>query len=155
MGWWSATILGGDGPMDYIGDMEQFAKLPAYDPNTDKEMTYTPAERRTKIEAAMPKLIKYCKQAYDVNIAYQVLGVLIITCGAKISADLRAQIIQSSLSDEWYLNGDKERQFYIRKFVRQLHRYPLEGGRPRQIAYEGLFDVMSKHVGGGLINKNL
>lgn len=161
MGWWSATILGGDTPMDYVGDMKDIANINDYDYDKEEDILLAPNVVKDRVNKAIRKLVKYCDNSHDIDIAYQVLGVVIMTSGAKLSDQLRTFIISAARNDEWAKRDtsvDKERKTYINRFVRQLQRYPSEGGRPRTIAQEGLFEKMSEHFKagtGGLINKNV
>ena len=170
MGWWSATILGGDTPMDYVGDMEDIAKVGTYDYDKDEDIVIPLRVRRERLKKALPELIKYCEERLggryggdkeDQDIAYQVLGVLLISNGAELPRKLQTRILKAIREDAW-ANGkgsdSKERQFYIRSFERQIQRYPAAGARPRQVAAEGLFDAFEKALVSKekvvLINKN-
>lgn len=151
MGWWSATVMGGDTPSDYIGDMEDRIGLERYNAMNDDEKSFTPEEVKTAIRTKMSLLMKYCEEADDC-IAYQVLGVMIISNGVKMEDDIKATIIEACQEDEWYQEGDKERVFFMDAFIKQLNDYD---GTPVEIAHEGLFEAFGKVLGGGLINKNI
>src|SRR5271165_934094 len=95
MGWWSATIMGGDTPMDDIGNMSDLIGLPSYDEETDEPIEYSPEITRFAITANLPKLIAYCGDQGDdySNIAFQVLGVIIISHGVPLIDTLKAKIL--------------------------------------------------------------
>lgn len=149
MGWWSATVMGGDTPCDYIYDLEQAAMI-----NMDDE----PSLRimREAINLHLKEVFDAAKNLDD-PIAAQVLGVFIITNGAKMTEEIREFIIQGCNSDEW-AKEDAERRKFVSHFRRQIRRYPSKGSvRGYTVAYEGLFQKMAEHIAegkSGLINKN-
>ena len=157
MGWWSCTVCGGDEPLDYLGAMEDLIGLPSYDVKTGEDKTYTLAQRRDAVNNNIDKLVAYAeRQLDDSEISYQVLGVIIIGNGAKLTAKLRDRIVQAIKADEWAMEN-KERKVYMNAFKRQIKRYPLnQNARCRTIAYEGLFDKIAEKMAkgeSGLVNK--
>ena len=157
MGWWSETILGGDEPMDYVGDLEDLIGLFPYNDETDEEITYTTKQCRDAVNNNIERMVEYVEER-DSYIAWHVLGAMIIQNGAKMSADIKKNVldaISSDDSDDW--KDASLRRKYIRSFRRQIQRYPLnQDTRRRTIAYEGLFENMFKHLNEGktgLINR--
>jgi hypothetical protein len=157
MGWWSATIMGGDTPMDDIANMEDLCGVLTYDEETNESIVYTPEQIRFNLTANIPKLIAYCEEQGDdyTNIAYQVLGYIILTNGVPLIDTLKARILKACELDEWYESRDPERVHYINQFMNQIKAYD---GTPTEIAEEGLFDVFENHIVEGkvgLVNKNV
>lgn len=152
MGWWSATVLGGDEPMDYVGDMEDLIGLASYDDEeSDEDVEFTVKQRRAAVNKNINRLVKYAK-GRDSEIAFHVLGAVVITNGAKLSAKVRTLVVDAIKADEWANAGSDdstERKFYMAKFLRQINRYPLNTNtRPRTLPYEGLFDKLAKMMAG-------
>ncbi len=141
MGWWSCTVCGGDEPMDYLDEMEDIIGLPTFNEDTDEPIKYTLKQQQDAVNKNINKLVK-CADKKRSEIAFQMLGVVIITNGAKMTASLRDMIIASIKCDEWAYES-AERKAYMNSFKRQVQRYPLnQNNRRRTIAYEGLFDKL-------------
>lgn len=147
MGWWSPTILGGDSALDYHGDMmDIIAETNGMKIDYYADLEFKPTAKM--VDKAMPKLVKYARDhndSYDPGVAAQVLGVIIITSGAKMSEKTRKYIHTAAVNDEWAI-VDPERKEYIDSFARQIKRYT--GKRKLKVAEEGLFDMIAKKVKG-------
>ena len=138
MGWWSATVMGGDTPLDFQGDMLDQCGV---DYNTFASMDYNLPNLRSEIESNLGKLVEYCEsETGDYrNIAFQVLGVLILESGSTLSDEAKSKIEEAILDDEWANEGDEERQAHMASFHNQLLNYD---GTPTEVKYEGLFEKM-------------
>lgn len=167
MGWWSASILGGDEPLDYLGDLADICGVGSREEDTNK--TLTPQEEQLastlysyEFTAEIVNnsdtriaMLKYCDKAYDKNIAYQVLGVILMATGGTISDSLKKKIIKSAENDEWAGSKDEERISYIQSFIAAVTNYT--DGVPVYTTTEGLFQKINEHLASGksgLVNKN-
>jgi hypothetical protein len=156
MGWWSTTIMGGDGPCDVICEFEDICGVEGvFDSNAHISKTSIKTNLTKLIEKVTKLNKEYAKSYNEAGIPGQVLGVFIMSHGAYMSSKARKLILESIDADEW--EDSEERKFYIKKFRRQVVGY-TNNGRPRKIAEEGLFEVFEKHLKAGkkgLINKNI
>lgn len=171
MGWWSASILGGDEPLDYLGDLADICEVGNRDDEDEEFYKNLPPEER-ELRATLydyaftaeivnnPKtrkaMIKYCQKAYTPEIAYQVLGVILMATGAKIPKSLKNKIINSAETDEWANNKDEERVSFMQSFIAALNNYT--DGKPVFTTVEGLFQKINEKMTKGetgLVNKNV
>lgn len=140
MGWWSATIMGGDSPLDEQSALLRQAGL-------SWEAAYELPKHRAEIEQALPKMVEYAqKQKYDRDIVWQVLGVLLMGSGAAMPKDVQRTIIQAAKEDEWMkeVGQDTERGEHIQDFIHAVMSYNLEGGKPVELKREGLMDKINQ-----------
>lgn len=137
MGWFSATITGGDSPMDWIADLEQIAGADKYGeppiPLTTKKID----KNLSKMVRAI-KLHSKKRGSCENNIAWQILGVLIILNGAKMPDDIRKEIIKNIYEDDdmgW--NDPDERLFFLEQFKEQIQNY--KDGETLELADENTY----------------
>ncbi len=158
MGWWSATVMGGDTPCDYIYDLERAAGLDSMDEDLKQ------ADVKKAINKNLDKVFKAAKKMDDeddgtdyAGIMAQVLGYFIITNGAKMTDEIRQFVIDGIKKDDW-AKDDSERKKFMTHFKGQISRYKNAGSeRGVRVAHEGLFEAMAKHIKKGkkgLVNKN-
>jgi len=118
MGWWSESIMGGDSPLDSLGFIADEINVKFMYDETDDEKDFLLYNfSRKVIEKNLNKIIKYIeKRTYLQNISYQVLGVLILYYGVKVSKKIRDKIIDEALIDEWLVgnmnNEDRKLAIY-------------------------------------------
>ena len=154
MGWWSATIMGGDSPLDFQGALE--SKL-GIEPNYSE--TKTPESHKKKLYEAIENheemidsiLNKWgCGEPEEdfykneKSIGFQVLAVLMMECGAEIKPELKTKMLFWIEKDEW-ANEDTERLGYIDNLQDMVRAYE---GEPVKVKNEGLFEVFAKKLGG-------
>lgn len=166
MGCWSATIMGGDTPMDFRCAQYDIIGLDEFDEDV------TPKQLRDAINKNLTKLTTWAMSEENHsaeddyrNVAFQSLGVLIIENGARLPAKLRAHILKAAREDGWanaksadvatesypgeavrFNEGIAERKKYVDHFIKQVESYPAAGGRRRKVAYEGLFDKLAQRI---------
>lgn len=152
MGWWSATIMGGDTPLDIEAGLLETAGLSVFDYQEEGDELY-----RSKIESSINDMIYYIENEVSkwgdpdyINIGYQVLGVMIMSSGAKILPGLQKRIITAADDDEWASEGNNERATYIHNFKTAIEQYDTNGGTSVIVDEEGLFDKISE----GLANES-
>lgn len=148
MGWWSATIMGGDTPLDFKGKFHDILGL-KYEGGKSK---FT----KKNMEAGVNKIVShlmtksnshwYCDER---NIGFQVLAVQMMECGARMSDELKVQIIQACHDDRW-ASKEEDRK----KYVTDLHNAVLNySGKKTKVTSEHLFEVFAKK--SGLVNRNI
>lgn len=154
MGWWSATILGGDTPLDILGE---FADILGVDNEggLSELYEYSFTKRNLSKKANLDKLMVAAKEHDETSIAHQVLGVILMSTGSHIPTKLRIEIIQQAKQDEWYLENDDERVYFINDLINKITNYK---DKPTFVDTEGLMKKFNDHIKSGkkgLINKNL
>ena len=133
MGWWSATVMGGDSPLDIEGELKDVCGK-----------TYEDVLDRDTINEHLDEL-GHSISLYQVeqDIAGQVLGVLIMAAGANMPDSIRSTVIACAEADEWMADGDSERTAYITDFIKKVRSYPKNGCLPVTLANEGLLSKLS------------
>jgi len=149
MGWWSTTIMGGDTPLDYQGELTDIISG-GYLTNNDITAAQFENMDEVFVNGKIESLVKYkdCR-----SIMYQVLMVMAMRVGAKISSKLKLLAISNIRNDEWQFE-DSERKEVIDNLIQTLNQY--DGSIRVKVKSEGLFEVFAKHQAdekSGLINK--
>lgn len=173
MGWWSAAVLGGDGPCDIqctIRDMmgldESF--FDRFD-NPKARTSKKDIEQARKIFRGrffMKRVTKMIEDGEydDVNIGYQVLGVMMMEFGVPISRRLKARIIEAAREDSWAAEqredddeeAEKDRIEAMDSFISDLEKYDNKTPTQLSLPDEGLFAKIAKHLAEdkpGLVNR--
>jgi len=156
MGWWSATILGGDSPLDTLGDIGRIIGND-YDYDDDSKSIFGGhGFTRENVEGNLSRIVeefekqlkkhveKYPDLEENQSIEYQVLGAICLHVGAKIPAKLKKRMVLAAEQDEW-LNEEghgSERWTYIKDFIDKVKAH--KPGQKTELAYEGLFDKFAK-----------
>ena len=142
MGWWSATIMGGDTPYDICDSLEE-AKVKTSD----------------EVEVVVKQLLKEWKDCIprfiDESVVYSVAGAYSLEHGVKLNDDFLQLVIKQTQADRWAKN-DAERAMHVNTLVKELKLN--NGTGVCNIATEGLFEVAAKHIASGktgLINVNV
>lgn len=162
MGWWSATVMGGDPPMDAEGDLFDIVfKGTKYEDGCDRMDAedageLTKEDIAAKLLARLPDLLERVRgPALDMDIYRQVLGVMILEYGVPIIDPTREAIelaIDGANHDEWAYE-DEERKAHMEAFILQLNEYT---GEPTEVEFEGLFEKLVEKIESGtlgLVNK--
>jgi hypothetical protein len=153
MGWWSKDIMGGDSPLDVKDEIYGICEVNEFE-GEDGHNDLSKEHFAKNID----KILEFVRDQenndyYDESaIAYQVLGVLMMKAGAPISPELKAEIIENSMTDTW-AEQDADRREIVNGFHKALETYD---GTPIIIRSRGLFEVMAEHIANGntgLVNK--
>jgi len=146
MGWWSATIMGGDSPLDYLGVICDRMGAPFdYDRG---EGLHGYHFSRNDLEKNMDAIVKMIeKEKWEQSVYWQVLGVMIMASGAKAGQTLKNRIIREAKSDPWMTeDGPKsERAHHINDFIKAMKSH--RAGRVTRLTDEGLFQALAKIEG--------
>ena len=149
MGWWSTTIMGGDTPLDYQSDLTDIISGGYL---TGNDITAAQFENMDEV-FVNGKIESLVKNKDDRSIMYQVLMVMAMRVGAKLSSKLKLLAISNIRNDEWQFE-DSERKEVIDNLIQTLNQY--DGSIRVKVKSEGLFEVFNKHKAdgkSGLINK--
>ena len=152
MGWWSTGIMAGDSPLDWEDEIYNLCGVEKWQEDSDK-MAKIP---KSKLGSNLAKIVRVIEResGWEKQIAYQVLGVLIMRCGCEMTGKLKSSIVSSAENDEWALE-DSERNKDCKAFAKKVKDY---GGKPTETPSKGLFEVFAETIKegqkeGGLINK--
>jgi len=148
MGWWSATILGGDEPLDDLGNIAD-----ALGVKFDYDDEYGPDFHgyhftRKVVEAGSPKLVALLKRRMDDSVFMQVWGAVCLWTGAKMTAKERDAVIAAAKADEWMREEGtgSERGGFIDEFIAAV-RENWKGGKTTTLKDQGLFDRIAEVLG--------
>jgi len=114
MGWWSADVLGGDTPWDFIGNYARICGVPDAVDDCDMPLSYPIT--RALLEANMDRCVDAAVKHHDSGIGFQVLGYLILCTGAKANKQLVSLIVRAAEDDAW-AKTDKDRANYMRQLI--------------------------------------
>ena len=149
MGWWSTDIMGGDTPLDYKDEIFEICGVEQF-PDEGPTGELTKEHFAKHLDKIINDVITPAvnNDYYDrFAIACQVLGVLMMKCGADIDEDLKKRIIIGSKTDSW-ANEDDDRRISVDGFNKAIEAYD---GTPIEIKSKGLFQVIAEK--GGLANE--
>lgn len=146
MGWWSKDIMGGDSPLDVEGKIFEICNVEQF-PEDDSVGKLTKKDFEKNLPTILEHLRKIENNPYydEFAIGYQVLGVLMMKCGATIDEDLKIEIRSASETDSWAAEDDERREI-VNNFHKALDSYD---GTPIEIRSRGLFEVMAQHFSEG------
>ena len=145
MGWWSATIMGGDTPLD----MEHaIGKL--LNGETGKETLESSQDElvQTGIDSILNRW--GCGEPHEAfyidqkSIGFQVLAYLMLEHGCEIHPSTQEAFLEWIPKDEW-ASEDDVRKGYIDNLIEAIQNYD---GKPMKLKNEGLFEVFAKKFGG-------
>ena len=147
MGWWSATIMGGDAPWDAEGDILELIGAPQ-----DEDEYFSWEENHQIVKPLLEKMTleqwnAFFKQSGSpdyADVCRQVAVVLHMGVGAKLPTELAEQAIVASSPEEisgW--RNPHEREFYLNSFIESIRNY---NGQPTEIASETLFEKIDEKL---------
>lgn len=125
MGWFGKGIMDGDAPLDWMGAFMHILEAPE-DARYDKP----DPKLRVRIESRQHILAERVRRERDDqerNVGWQVLGVLIMAQGARMSNDVRGAIHVALVQDEW-AKTELERKIYVREMSEIVDDY--DGSTP-------------------------
>jgi hypothetical protein len=147
MGWWSATIMGGDEPLDIEGAVYKVCRIEKFSGIEVGKIVQNMIPKevlKDKMGDILERFKKMEREGYERPILYQVLGTMIMEIGMEIDEELRTTIVDESLKDRWAQLAE-DRRIYVDNFVETLRKYD---GTPTEIEYEGLMDKMASFFEG-------
>ena len=137
--------MGGDSPLDYLGDLAEVCAV-GHDfeaDNTFHGYRFT----REKLERAYErKAIQKSLRENEDPIYGQVVGATFLWAGAEMPEELKSRVVSDAKKDEWAAEGDNERRKFINDFIDKVEEH--KGGKQVELADEGLFDKIAEAMGG-------
>lgn len=149
MGWWSSTILGGDRPLDVLGDLARVCGI-HFDMSGTRDDTLSgyPFERASveRSLGAMVASVRGNKFREDRAIAGQVLGVIILWTGAEAPEEVLTLCADCARDDDWMREEGtgSDRGGHIAALLVALGEH--RPGRRASLDSEGLFEKMAQKM---------
>lgn len=140
MGWWSATILGGDEPLDYMGDIvgmvcEKTVPWNGWDSNL-------PALKDGLEGTDEQRFLDFIITAYTPAIAAQCVAYAHMACGASLPPVLRTLASATcKVVKELSWEKPEERRAYLEQFLEMILNY--DDKTPQRPPEEGLLDRLA------------
>lgn len=144
MGWWSATIMGGDTPLDYLSEIGRLCGVEYEYSDKKREGAFCGYQfTRAKLKAAMPKLLEWARypKRYEPSVAYTTLGAVMLWTGVRWTKALKDEFIGAANKDEWAMES-RERAHFIRDFAEKVRT--AVSGVTVELVSEGLIEQMNK-----------
>lgn len=154
MGAWSATIMGGDDPLDtevmilrFLGLMERNGDY--FDREDHPEILRQALELKSNsdwVNFFGPCNIAGKNRDFWINeqTASQVLAVMHLECGATLPTIISQKAIETCQEEDCSIwNNPEERRFYLDQLIEQIQNFD---GTPVEVASEGLFEKLFKHM---------
>lgn len=142
MGWWSTCVMGGDTPYDVAGAVEEVLAVRVstmHIPDCWTKPQQARIRRAIKKYGGASKLLEFAASfGSEATIARQVIGLLLISCGAPLTTTDKEQIIATCESDDWAKRSDERKQV-MEALITAVRGYT---NKPITIEQEGLFDKL-------------
>lgn len=150
MGWWSATVMGGDTPLDeFDGIMDLALGKGIYDGSNPELLT------KEILDEKLATIVAAFGADSPSYYAWHALGVMILERGCAMSEHVRQKVRDAINQDEWAQQQDRHRQAgnpirvdrieYMWEFFCAVRDYD---GAPTRISEKGLFDKFADMLGG-------
>lgn len=148
MGWWSEDILGGDYPLDTLGDLAVACGLDIYNDDDCAESYYgydffkvkESFSTDKKVEELFNNISNNSMYSEDRNISSQVLALVMMLVGAPMVEARKAKFVKNISKDKW-MKKDKKRKEIIETFIQEIEDYD---GSPRLYKQKGLFESLKE-----------
>jgi len=143
MGRWGMGILEGDLDLDFRADFADVCKIDMY----DKEEYFT-KEILEKNERKLLKSVDKQEMQWYFQVGLQVLGLLFMEAGAKMSPDFKRELKKALKKDEWAnsdQDGAKERKEKMDQVLAIVKTYK---NKPTEIPSKGLMEKIAEGLGG-------
>ena len=150
MGWWSATILGGDSALDALGALAKACEVPLRMKRGRERTLSGYAFTRARVErnlAAMRAVVERPADPQRRAIAGQVLGVIVLFVGADVPPEVIALATACAQDDAWMREeGTRSaRGRHIAELLAALAAH--QPGHRTELEEEGLIAKVSRASG--------
>jgi hypothetical protein len=154
MGWWDTGIMGGDTPWDVAGLVSEALGLYDKEDDDDFGLMHMPEDwdddNRTLVREAfgqvgVGEVAEELLAAYDGDldgqcVALEVLGLLVMSCGAGLPDEVRKMVLDACDADDWAAEDD-ERKAHIDAFRKLVVAYK---GEPVRVEQDSLWDKLDR-----------
>jgi 8-oxo-dGTP diphosphatase len=141
MGWWDASVMGGDSPMDWEGTLCELAGG-HYDDDSGGHV-YT----RPQLESNLDQLLDHIASSSDEpHIGFQVLGFMALKVGAELTSEARNMIIAAAESDPWAAEDSRERKAHMRDLIERIQAH--KAGEKIEVPSKGLVEALHRQLAG-------
>lgn len=143
MGTWSATVMGGDTPLDIEGMIYEACNIEMFPEEANEDDDFVKNE--------IPKELIGGRKAFTIldqiasydDVAPMVLAVVMMRVGADMPKQIKNIAIKAAENDEWAAEND-ERKAYMDSFIKTVSNY--DSVTPTDIDEEGLLDSIFKNL---------
>jgi hypothetical protein len=129
MGWWSASVLGGDGPLDMMYAIERDILEISIDPYDNPDLWNTVAKRAVEENLrvlASDRVLEMYSRYEGADVAAQVLGVYVLKFGIDPNIPAARKILdrarQAAVTDGW-AKEDSDRRQMMDGYIQQIDQY--------------------------------
>ena len=121
MGWWSCDVMGGDAPLDILGNLVKSAGGEfVYETKDPKSLDHLWDYSREQVTCALPRLATICEESkYDNEIYWQVLGHMALHTDAQLNETIKNSVIEAAQSDSW-ATENQERRDCMHEFIEKI-----------------------------------
>jgi len=158
MGWWSTDLMGGDSPLDWQGALYDKLDIPYFDEDHTNVGTHDgiseirPKEMsRTTQNNLIQYILDSTESSYEKygecdsrSIGMQVLSLMILKSGAKMTKKNKTELSKWIKLDEWGKEND-ERKDHIDDLLNAIEKYD---GKPMYYKGKGLFQAIGEGLSG-------
>ena len=106
MGWWSYNVMGGDLPLDFMGKIAELCGLYLKSGNP---YSFTKEILETNLDRIVLNIQNDEEFTEDNEIAWQVLGHLLLDYGVSIPPNVKEYILAGYEYDKWSEDNDTRR----------------------------------------------
>lgn len=150
MGWWSTDIMGGDTPLDFKSAILDQIGLDEFKAKPEQiRKAFDSLDEKT-LREVIPAIVNewgcgdpggdFYKN--EVSIGFQVLAVLMMESGARISPGIQGLMDVRIMDDDW-AKEDDERKGKIKHLLQTLRSY---SGEPVEVKSKGLLEVLAGRI---------
>jgi len=122
MVWWNETILGGDLPHDIQSNLVVDVCGIDYGDFLDLPITSFKHTFNKRTVEMVDHIESKCADD-ERNIAYQVLGTMMMAAGSNVPDDLRTLVKNAANNDEWAAEGNEKREDRMVDLVQAMRSY--------------------------------
>lgn len=157
MGWWSTDILGGDSPLDWKASLYNKLDIPYFSEEQgikthDGYGLITPDDmNRTTQNNLIQYVLESTQESFDKwgecdsrSIGMQVLALMILKSGAKMTNKNKKELSKWIKLDEW-ATEDHERKNHIDELLYAIEKYD---NTPMKYQGKGLFQKLAETICG-------
>jgi hypothetical protein len=163
MGWWSTDLMGGDSPLDWQGALYDKLGIPYFDEDHTNVGTHDGVSEikseemnRTMQNNLIQYVLDSTQKSFEKygecdsrSIGMQVLAIMILKSGAKMTKKNKKELSKWIKLDEW-ATEDYERKNHIEDLLYTIEKYD---GTPMRYIGKGLFENIAEVMSGEGITK--
>lgn len=150
MGWWDVTVLGGDTPLDILGELEsilgvrELYPVRAWEDETREAVRKAFEKNWINVTSRFADEKCWWSKGWNHEVAIQVVAVVAMASGAEFPEGFKERAIKAANDDEW-ANEDGSRHQRMVELKKTLEEYTP--GNPTEVAEKGLMERIYEVMG--------